>query len=49
LTFTGATINQSYYNSSQDFVAGDLLHFGVTYTGGNRNTTTDITVQLDVF
>jgi hypothetical protein len=38
-----------YYNSSQDFAAGDLLHLGVVYTGNNDNTTEDISVQLDMF
>lgn len=38
-----------YYNSSQDFAAGDLLHLGIVYTGNNDNTTEDISVQLDMF
>jgi hypothetical protein len=49
LTFTGTDISKNYYNSSQDFAAGDLLHIGITYTGGNGNTTTDISLQLDMF
>ena len=47
--FAGSEINKSFYNGSQDFATGDLLHVGVTYTGGNANLTTDMTVQLDLF
>jgi hypothetical protein len=47
--FAGSEINKSFYNGSQDFAAGDLLHVGVTYTGGNANLTSDMTVQLDMF
>jgi hypothetical protein len=49
LTFTGTTINQSFYNASQNFAAGDLIHVGITYTGDNGNLTTDISVQLDLY
>ena len=49
LVFTGSENNKSFYNWSQDFAAGDLLYLGVTYTGGSTNTTSDITVQLDIF
>ena len=38
-----------YYNSSYDFNEGDFIHLGVSYTGGNGDTTQDITVQLDMF
>ena len=50
LVFTGATQQQSYYNSTQDFTAGDLIHVGIVWTpAGNSNTTADITIQLDLF
>ena len=51
-TLTGTNTDISYYNTTQDFAAGDLLHLGVTYTtgsGANNNKTHDITVQLDMF
>lgn len=41
--------NISYYNSTYDFAAGDLLHVGVTYSGNNSNLTEDISIQLDMF
>jgi len=47
--FAGGTTDGSYYNTSQDFAAGDHIHVGITYTGGNANETHDITVQLDIF
>jgi hypothetical protein len=49
ITFAGGSTDGSYYNTSQDFAAGDLIHVGITYSGGNQNETEDITVQLDVF
>jgi hypothetical protein len=50
LTFTGATQLQSYYNSTQDLAAGDLLHVGIVWLpAGNTNTSADVTVQLDLF
>jgi hypothetical protein len=39
----------SYYNSTQDLAAGDKIHVGVTYSGGNGNLTHDLTIQLDMF
>jgi hypothetical protein len=48
ITGAGATAI-SYYNSSQNLGAGDRIHVGVTYTGGNGNTTHDLTIQLDMF
>ena len=48
--FTATQTNFSYYNSSHDFAAGDLIHVGVVQTGGgNNNTMGDITIQLDMF
>lgn len=51
LSFTGTESNKSYYNSSQTFGAGDLLHMYIQNTSGSLagNTTADITVQLDLF
>jgi hypothetical protein len=37
------------YDASVDFGAGDKIHLNVRYTGGNANTTHDITAQLDLF
>jgi hypothetical protein len=42
--------NKSFYNTSHDLEAGDLLHLGVVYNNGaSNNATADITVQLDLF
>jgi hypothetical protein len=49
LSFTGSDIDKNYYNSSQQFNPGDFIHVYVSYTGGNSNTTTDMSVQLDVY
>ena len=49
LTFGAADTEQSYYNTSQTFAAGDKIHVLISYTGGNANTAHDITVQLDCF
>lgn len=49
LVFTGSDTAKSYYSSSQDFVNGDRIHVLVSYTGGNSNTSHDLTVMLDCF
>jgi hypothetical protein len=49
LNFGETTTDLAYYNSSQTFGAGDLLHVFVSYTGGSGNTANDITVQVDCF
>jgi hypothetical protein len=47
--FTSSSANtQSYYNTTQDFAAGDYIHVEIVYTG-SQNATHDITVQLDCF
>ena len=49
-TITGAGATSiSYYDTTKDLKAGDRIHVGVTYTGGNSNQTHDITIQLDMF
>jgi hypothetical protein len=48
ITGAGGT-SISYYDSTQDLAVGDKIHVGVTYTGGNGNTTHDLTIQLDMF
>jgi hypothetical protein len=49
VSLTGAMTNASYYSTSQDFAAGDLIHSRLTYTGNNANIAEDITLQLDLF
>lgn len=50
LVFGATDTFKSYYNASQTFAAGDLLHLLVRYTGGGAsNLTTDISAQLDLF
>jgi len=50
VTLTGITgTNVSYYNSTQDLAAGDKIHVGITFSGGNQNKTHDLTIQLDMF
>jgi hypothetical protein len=46
---SNADISGTFYSGSETFGAGDLLHLQVQYTGGNANTTHDITAQLDLF
>jgi hypothetical protein len=43
------TLVATKYDASVDFNAGDKIHLNVSYTGGNANTTHDITAQLDLF
>jgi len=51
LNFSGPTVNLYYYNTSQDFNAGDSVHLKIDASEGklDDNETTDITVQLDLF
>lgn len=49
ITLGATDTNWAYYNTSQTFGTGDLIHVFVSYTGGAANTTHDITVQLDCF
>lgn len=49
VTLSDGTLVASKYDASVDFAAGDKVHLNVSYTGGNANTTHDITAQLDFF
>ena len=53
LVFGGTDLNKFYYDSSQDFAAGDFLSVGVTYTTNNPlgtpNALTDLSIQVDMF
>jgi len=49
LVFTGTDTFESYYNSSQRFGAGDLIHVRIECTVHNDTNAHDITVQLDCF
>lgn len=49
LLFNSADTIKSYYNASQTFNAGDLIHVYVSSTGGNGNLANDLSVQLDCF
>ena len=49
VTFGAAENDKSFYNASQTFEAGDLIHVQLSYTGGNGNNAHDLTVQLDCF
>jgi hypothetical protein len=49
LVFSNAETFKSFYSGSQTFAAGDRIHLQVQYTGGNANTSHDITAQLDCF
>jgi len=39
----------NYYNASLTVNTGDRIHVQVSYTGGNGNTSHDLTVQVDMF
>ena len=49
IVLSNSDISGSFYSGSQTFGAKDLIHLQVQYTGGNANTTHDITAQLDCF
>lgn len=49
VVLSNADVSGSFYSGSQTFGAGDFIHLQVQYTGGNANTTHDITAQLDCF
>ena len=49
LTFGATDTDVSFYNGSQTFGAGDLIHLYLTYTGNNANTSHDLTLQVDCF
>ena len=47
--FSNLETEKHYYDTTQDFNAGDLLHVFISYTGGGGNTSHDIAVQIDMF
>jgi hypothetical protein len=49
VTFGATDLVQNYYNASVRVNTGDRIHIQVSYTGGNGNTSHDLTVQLDMF
>jgi len=49
LTFINGDTSKTFYNSSVTLVTGDLLHLLVSYTGGNGNTATDLSSQIDLY
>jgi hypothetical protein len=50
IVLSGTTTVVSYYNKTQTFGAGDLIHVLVSYTDGSQNNAThDLSVQLDCF
>jgi hypothetical protein len=49
VTMAETTLESSFYNSSVSLNTGDKIHLKVSYTGGNGNTATDLTAQIDLF
>lgn len=49
IILSNADTSGSFYNGSQTFGAGDLIHLQIQNTGGNLNTTHDLQAQLDCF
>jgi hypothetical protein len=49
LVFGATDTDKAYYDTTQTFGAGDRIHVLISYTGGNGNNTSDVTVQLDCF
>jgi hypothetical protein len=47
VTFTGTDLSKSYYDTTIDLAAGELIHLKVEYTG--TPLTHDLTCQLDLF
>jgi hypothetical protein len=49
VTFGAADLVKNFYDASLRLTTGDRLHVQVTYTGGNGNAATDLTLQIDMF
>jgi hypothetical protein len=49
VTFGPTDIEKTFYSASTQFLVGDRLHVYVSYTGGNGNAATDLSLQLDMF
>ena len=49
LSFSTTDLFKSLYNLSYTLYIGDMLHVYVTYSGGNNNKTTDLSIQLDLY
>jgi hypothetical protein len=49
VTFGATDVQQTFYSGSVQFAVGDRLHVLVSYTGGNGNTASDLSLQLDLF
>jgi hypothetical protein len=49
VTLNATDLYATFYNASLTLGTGDKIHVQVSYTGGNGNTTHDLTVQVDMF
>jgi hypothetical protein len=49
VTLTNAETFKNFYSSSHTMNVGDYVNVQLSYTGGNANTASDLTVQLDLF
>jgi hypothetical protein len=49
VTLNATDLYANFYNGSVSVGTGDRIHVQVSYTGGNGNATTDVSVQLDMF
>jgi len=49
VTFGATDLVKNFYDSSLRLNTSDRLHLELSYTGGNGNAATDLTVQLDMF
>ena len=49
VSLTDGDLEKNKYDASVNFGVGDRLHVYVAYTGNNANTTSDLSIQLDLF
>jgi hypothetical protein len=49
VTFQPTDLFQNFYSGSVNVNTGDRIHLYITYTGGNANLASDLTVQLDLY
>jgi hypothetical protein len=49
ITFGSSDTSKTFYNNTYTVNTGDRINLKILYTGGNANTATDLTAQIDLF